>query len=48
MRLVAEPAAIRWLEARPHLLETLARSTGRPAELRADPTAGTGHVEPAR
>jgi hypothetical protein len=48
MRLVAGPAPIRWLQARPHLLETLARSTGRPAELRADPQAGGGHVEPAR
>lgn len=48
MRLVAEPATIRWLQARPHLLESLARSTGRPAELRADPMAGAGHVEPAR
>lgn len=47
MRLVAEPGAIRWIQARPHLLETLARTTGRPAELRADPQAGGGHVEPA-
>lgn len=47
MRLVAEPRAIRWLEARPHLVEALARSTGRPAELRADPSAGAGHVEAA-
>ena len=48
MRLVAEPATIRWLQARPHLLETLARTTGRPADLRADPMAGAGLVEPAR
>lgn len=48
MRLVAGPAPIRWLQARPHLLDTLARSTGRPAELRTDPQAGGGHVEPAR
>lgn len=47
MRLVADPGTIRWLDARPHLLQALSRSTGRPAELRADPTAGTGHVEPA-
>lgn len=47
MRLVAEPKAIRWLEARPHLVETLARTIGRPAKLHADPTAGAGHVEAA-
>jgi hypothetical protein len=48
MRLVAEPQTIRWLEARPHLVEALARSTGRAVERRADPQAGSGHVEPAR
>jgi hypothetical protein len=48
MRLVAAPAPIRWLQARPHLVETLARATGRPATLHPDPTAGAGHVEPAR
>lgn len=48
MRLVAEPRAMRWLEARPHLVEALSRSTGRATELRADPQAGSGHVEPAR
>jgi hypothetical protein len=48
MRLVAGPAPIRWLQARPHLVEALARSTGRPIELLADPQSGTGHVEPAR
>ncbi len=48
MRLVGGAAPIRWLEARPHLVETLARTTGRPVALRADPQAGAGHVEPAR
>ncbi len=45
--LVAAPAPIRWLQARPHLVKMLARTTGRPVELRADPQAGAGHVEPA-
>jgi hypothetical protein len=48
MRLVAGAGPIGWLQARPHLLETLARTTGRPVALRADPQAGSGHVEPAR
>jgi hypothetical protein len=48
MRLVAGTGPIRWLQARPHLVDNLARSTGRPAELRPDPQAGAGHVEPAR
>lgn len=48
MRLVAGAGPIGWLQARPHLVETLARSTGRPVDLRADPQAGSGHVEPAR
>jgi hypothetical protein len=47
MRLVAEPKAIRWIEGRPHLVETLARTTGRPVQLRSDARAGAGHVEPA-
>jgi len=48
MRLVADAGPIGWLQARPHLVETLARTTGRPVALRADPQAGSGHVEPAR
>jgi hypothetical protein len=47
MRLVAAPPAIRWLQARSHLIESLARSSGRPVDLRADPMAGSGHVEAA-
>jgi hypothetical protein len=47
MRLVAEPKAIRWIEARPHLVETLARTTGRPVHLHSDLAAGAGHVQHA-
>jgi hypothetical protein len=47
MRLVAPPPLLRWIEARPALLEGLARSCGRRVDLRADPMAGSGHVEPA-
>ena len=46
--LVAAPPLVHWLQARPHLVEGLARTTGRAVVLRTDPTAGTGHVEPAR
>jgi hypothetical protein len=44
-RLVARPDIIRWLEQRPHLVEALARRAGRRVDLKADPMAGTGHVE---
>lgn len=45
MRLVARPDVIRWAGARPHLIEALARRTGRAVDLAADPMAGEGHVE---
>lgn len=41
MRLSAPPPAIRWLEARPHLLEELARQTHRDVSL----TNGTANVQ---
>jgi hypothetical protein len=45
--LVAPPATIAWLEARPALLAALARATGGPARLHADASLSIGesHVE---
>jgi len=45
LRLIAAPAIIAWLEARPDLLEGLQRATGRRVDASADPVAGSGHVE---
>jgi hypothetical protein len=47
LRLVAGKAVIGWIAARPHLVAQTARAAGRAIELRADPAAGDGHVEPA-
>jgi ribonuclease G len=52
MRLVAGAPVIRWLQARPHLVAGLARSSGRAVDLGTDPMAGggpgEGYVEAAR
>jgi hypothetical protein len=45
IRLVAAPAIIGWIAARPELLEAVRRSSGRALSLSADPMARGGHVE---
>lgn len=47
LRLVARADVIGWIAARPHLVAETARAAGRAIDLRADPAAGGGHVEPA-
>ena len=43
----AHPGAVRWLTARPHLIEALSASTRRAVDLAADPLLEQPHVEPA-
>lgn len=44
LRLEAAPPIARWLTTRPHLVASLARASGRPVDVAANPVAGKGHV----